>query len=338
MSSVILRDISTAPRDHTRLQAEYTALTQRAGAMILPDPGILRVEGRDRVDWLHNLITTDVEAMQEGSAAYSLLLEAKAHVLADFVLVKQVEHFLLYTSRAAHENLYSNLRRAIFREKVSLTDVSAQFGIISVQGPQAADCLGKSFQLPTSNFQSLVFNLQSLNLPISQSLLISNPRIPHRFDLLAPRDAIPDLSRTLATNGADPIGLDALNIVRVEAGMPQYEDDFDETTLAPEARLDEFIAPSKGCYPGQETIARIRNLGHVNRLLVQLQITDKQLPTRGNKIFVEEKEIGEITSAVWSFARNAPLALGYTRQEYAADGTRVQIGHGDTRLDAIVRA
>jgi len=109
-----------------------------------------------------------------------------------------------------------------------------------------------------------------------------------------------------------------------------------QATLAPEARLDEFIAPSKGCYPGQETIARIRNLGHVNRLFVQLEITNDQLPARGDKVFADEKEIGEITSAVWSFARNAPLVLGYTRREHSAAGTRVQIVHGDARLGAVI--
>ena len=335
MSTVITRDAerAVAPRDDVRLRAEYTALTQGAGAIVFPDPGILRVEGRDRVNWLHNLITTDVEAMQAGSAAYSLLLEAKAHVLADFVLVNQPEHFWLYTSRAAHANLFANLRRAIFREKVTLTDISDQFGIISVQGPLASDCLSKTLNLSIS--RSLI---ASLRLPLTnhQLLCVPNPRIPNRFDILAPRDAIPDLNRSLATNGANPISLDALNIVRVEAGIPQYGDDFDEITLAPEARLDEFIAPSKGCYPGQETIARIRNLGHVNRLLVQLQIANSQFPGRSDLIIADEKEIGQITSVVWSFARNMPLALGYTRREYATDGTRVQIAHGDMRWDAIV--
>lgn len=347
MSTVIMRDAGIAPRDHARWLAEYAALTQRAGAIIQPDLGILRVEGSDRADWLHNLVTTDVEKMREGGAAYSLLLEAKAHILADFVLVKQAEYFLLYTSAAAHKNLYSNLRRAIFREKVLLSDVSAQFGIISVQGPQAAECLSKSFQPPISNLQhptttlsitqSLVSPLQS-PLTNHQLLLIPNPRIPTRFDIVAPRDDTPDLNGALTTNGADPINLDSLTIVRVEAGIPQYGDDFDETTLAPEARLETFIAPDKGCYPGQETIARIRNLGHVNRLLVQLQIANDKLPDRGDKILVAEKEIGEITSVTWSFAHDAPLALGYTRREFATAGTRVQIVHGDAQSDAVVLA
>ena len=332
MPSMITRDAKRAAvsHDHARLQTDYLALTQRAGAIVQRDLGILRVEGRDRANWLHNLLTSDVKAMVENSAAYALLLEAKGHILADFVLVKLPEYFLLYTNRAAYENLHSNLRRAIFREQVTLADVSEQFGILSVQGPQSAACLSQSLNLPIS--ESLRTLLAAPHLTV-----IPNPRFLTRFDILAPLDALSDLNRALAVNGADPISLAALNIVRVEAGIPEYAQDFDETTLAFEARLDEFISSTKGCYPGQETIARIRNLGHVNRLLVQLLMTSNQIPDRGDLIFATEKEIGQITSPVWSFAHNAPLALGYTKQDYTDDKTHVQIVCGDARLDATVR-
>jgi folate-binding protein YgfZ len=349
MPAVSLRDAALAPRDYGDVRAEWRALTQGAGAILLPDFGVLRVEGRDRVSWLHNLITADVEALQEGSGAYSLLLEAKAHVVADFVLLKQSDSFLLYTSRAAHEKLFPNLRRAIFREKVILTDISAQFGILSLQGPNSRAVAEKTFNanlsIPSAALRGRYAVSQSqisyLYLPFTtfQLLFVSNSRAAaDGFDLLAPRDGIPALWDALIASGAHAVGFDALNVARVEAGIPWFGDDFDDTILAPEARLDAFIAQDKGCYPGQEVIARIRNLGHVNRLLTQLLLTNGESPDRGDLIFSDDKEIGRITSPVWSFAHNAPLALGYTRREYAADGTRVQIAHGDARLDAIVNA
>lgn len=322
-------------RDDSLLRAEYLALTQRAGVLVLPDPGILRVDGRDRTKWLHNLVTANILTMAENSAKYSLLLDAKAHVVADFVLVRQSEYFLLYTSRASHENLYSNLRRAIFRDQVTLTDISERFGIISILGPQSVECVKQSLNTTHSILQFPPDSHAALGF--QDFLLISNPRISNRFDMLAPRANIPDLDGTLATNGADPISLDAVNIVHVEGGIPQFGTDFDETTLPPEALLDEFIASDKGCYPGQETIARIRNLGHVNRLLVRLQITSNELPDRGDLIVAAEKGIGEITNAVWSFSLNAPLALGYVRREYATDGMCVQVAHGNVLLMAIVK-
>jgi folate-binding protein YgfZ len=330
MSAVNLRDA-----ERVAVRSEYAALTQRAGAMILPDYGMLRVEGRDAVAWLHNLTPTDVKAIPVGGAVYSLLLEAKGHVLADFVLLRQSDSFLLYTSRAAHEILGVNLRRAIFREKVILTDVSEQFGIILIQGLQATELLRKFFNLSTSQPLNVSFQLPIAN---SHLTIVPNPRVPNRFDLLASHDAIPALYDSLIAAEASPVSLAALNVARVEVGIAAFGVDFDETTLAPEAGLDAFIAENKGCYPGQETIARIRNLGHVNRLLVQLQITNDELPQRGDNIFSDNKEIGVVTSAVWSFAHNAPMALGYTRRDFSKSGTRVQIAHGDTRLEATVVA
>lgn len=319
-----------APQANARLRAEYAALTEGAGAIELPDPGILRVDGRDREAWLNNLVTTQVESMPVGSAAYSLLLEAKGHVVADFVLIRHAEFLLLYTSRTAHESLSTNLRRAIFREKVTLTDVSTHFGIISVQGPQAAKVISRSLNLPLPNRES----------PISdqEPFVIPNPRFSTRFDILAPRDSMRELERAVMRNRAAAISWEALDCVRVEAGVPQYGDDFDETTLAPEAGLDVFIAPNKGCYPGQETIARIRNRGHVNRLLVQAQIMGDEIPHAHDLILADGKEIGSITSAAWSFGRGTPLALGYTRREMAEPGTRIQIQSGSVRLNAEIAA
>ncbi len=335
MSAVNLHDVVASPREDRNLRAEWHALTAGAGAIRHSDFGVLRVEGRDRVSWLDNLVTADVEAMSDGAGAYALLLEAKAHVLADFVLLRQSDSILVYTSRAAHEKLYFNLSRAIFREKVALTDLSDQFAIISIQGPNAQAVAQKTFD---TNLSILNLQFAQLQFTTYQLLFIHHPRAStNSFDMLAPRDAIPALWDVLLANGAQPVGLDALNITRVEAGIPWYGTDFDETTLALEARLDAFIAENKGCYPGQEVIARIRNLGHVNRLLVQFQIEGDVIPSRGDLAFVDHVEAGWITSPVWSFARNAPLALGYTRREWAADGARVQIAHGNTRLSAIVK-
>ena len=104
--------------------------------------------------------------------------------------------------------------------------------------------------------------------------------------------------------------------------------------LAPEARLERYIAEDKGCYTGQEVIARIKNRGHVNRLLVQYEMEGSIVPERGDLVFLDEREVGWITSAVWSIANDAPLALGYLRREAAQDDVRVQVAHGEKRVDA----
>ncbi|MCL4531188.1 MAG: hypothetical protein M1282_17500, partial [Chloroflexi bacterium] len=172
----------------------------------------------------------------------------------------------------------------------------------------------------------------------SELLIVRNSRSQQNgFDLLVERQHVEILWDMLTARGARSIGLDALNAARIEAGIAWYGDDFDETMLAPEARLDAYIAENKGCYTGQEVIARIKNRGHVNRLLVQLQGTGDIVPARGDLVFADGREVGWITSAAWSFANDAPRALGYLRKEMVQEGARLQVAHSTKLFDAQVK-
>jgi folate-binding protein YgfZ len=326
------RDGVLVPRDYGDVRAEYATLRDQAGLVDLAHFGVLRVRGRDRIAWLHKLTTANVQSLAKGAGTYALLLNAKGHVVADFILSVRGEQdgVLLYTTRSAIEKLMVNLRRAIFREKVALENVGESLAILSVQGLQAsqsvADLLGP---LPALElFQSS---------ETDHGLVVRHPRAGgDGFDLLVPREQAVQVWDTLVGQGMRPVGLDALNIARIEVGVPWYADDFDETMLAPEARLDRYIADNKGCYTGQEVIARIKNLGHVNRLLTRFQVQGEVIPDRGDRIFVEDREVGWVTSAVYSFARQAPLAFGYIRREFATAGTGVQILHSQLSVGAIV--
>ncbi len=315
--------LSAPVRDYGDTRAEHAALREGAALLDLSHFGVLRVEGRDRIQWLRNLITTEVQALADGAGAFGLLLEAKAHVLADFILLRESETLWLYSSPRAIQNLLVTLRRAIFREKVTLTDVSAQFTTLSLQGPRAKDTVEKLFQLslalaPFHFVRSVISN--------DQLLITCSPRaFTDGYDVLLPRERIEEIWDALIAAGARPVGCDALNVARVEQGRAWYGDDYDETTLAPEARLEKFIPADRGCYPGQEVIARIRNRGHVNRLLMQFELAGARVPERSDRALADGKEVGWVTSAVWSYAQNAPRALGYLRIEYAQDGARVQI-------------
>ncbi|MBI4785975.1 MAG: aminomethyl transferase family protein [Chloroflexi bacterium] len=312
-------------RDYGDLRGEYDALREGAGLIDLAHFGVLRVQGRDRAAWLHKLTTANIEPLEAGRGAYGMLLNATGHVVADFVVLAQADALLLYTSWSAKDKLAANLHRAIFREKVVIKDMSGSLALVSLQGPQAQ----------TTGMFPALDPLQSAE--IDGTLVVRYSRAgSDGLDLLVPRERVVTLWDALIARGARPVGLDALNVARVEAGIAWYGDDFDETMLAPEARLEPFIAENKGCYTGQEVIARIKNRGHVNRLLTHFEIEGDTVPARGDRVFDGEREVGWLTSAVWSFARNSPLALGYLRREKAEGGTRVQIAHGESRIMAVV--
>ena len=116
----------------------------------------------------------------------------------------------------------------------------------------------------------------------------------------------------------------ALEVLRIEAALPKWGVDMDENTIPNEAGLEvRAISYDKGCYIGQETIARIKTYGHVNRHLVQLGFSGEAIPVRGDKLFVEGREVGQVTSAVHSMRLGKPLALGYVRREFATTGAKL---------------
>jgi folate-binding protein YgfZ len=120
----------------------------------------------------------------------------------------------------------------------------------------------------------------------------------------------------------ETIGAETLEVLRIEAAVPQWGVDMDENTIPNEAGIEaRAISYDKGCYIGQETIARIKTYGHVNRQLVQMGLTGENVPARGDRILVEEREVGQVTSAARSTRLGKPLALGYVRREFATAGS-----------------
>jgi folate-binding protein YgfZ len=322
---------SVPASDLAGLLGEYSTLQEGAGLLSFDADGITSVQGQDRVEWLHNLVTVNIKALKQGSGAYGLLLNGSAHVLADFVVLAQPESLLLYTSSRAKEKLYAGLRRSVFREHVKIEQLES-FRLLSVQGPRSRQVLDAALG-PLPDLEPFQFNHKG------ELLIVRNARAGGEgYDLIAPPAQLAATRDALVQQGARDISQDALNVARIESGIAWYGEDFDETMLAPEARLDPFLAENKGCYPGQEVIARIHNRGHVNRLLVQLLFEGQTVPRRGDLVFSGDRDVGWITSPTWSFARNAPFALGYVRREQAETGTGIQVAHDGDRLQArIVR-
>lgn len=304
-------------------------LTDGAGLFSFDEPVILSIQGRDRAAWLQSLVTVNIKNLEEGKGAYGLLLNGSAHVLADYVVLPERQSFWLYSSGRAKDKLYPLLRRSVFREHVTL-EQSDNMRLLSIQGLRARQVMQAALG-PLPELEPFQF------IRRDELLIIRNARTrAEGFDFIAPYGQVAEVRAALVQHGAREVSRDALDVARIETGIAWYGDDFDETTLAPEARLDRFVADNKGCFPGQEVIARIHNRGHVNRLLAQLLFQGQTVPRRSDLVFSGDREIGWITSPTWSFAHNAPLALGYLRREMAAEGTPVLVASSGKRLQAQV--
>ncbi len=156
--------------------------------------------------------------------------------------------------------------------------------------------------------------------------------------LVGPAADGPVVWRAALAGGARPIGLTAKNALRIEAGTPCDGHDVDETVLLPEIPIEHLVSYTKGCYIGQEVVVRIRDRGHVNRHLRGLLLEGERVPAAGAAVLAAGQEIGQVTSAAWSFGRGQPVALGFVRRQHAEPGTPVAVRIDGNAVPATVSA
>jgi len=315
------------PERFGELAEECRAVRQQAGVIDCTDRAWLTATGADAARFIHGMVSNQVQELGPGEGRYALLLDAQGHILADLYLLRLAVSLLLETRWSLREKLGSTLEKFIIADDVELADKSDQLTALAVEGPAACELLNAAgaANLPAGEGSHVEVRLAEAPVRV----VAAGETGEDGYHLLFPVEFAQNVWEALQAQRDIvawlPVGQAALNILRVEAGIPRYGVDIDERTLPPEAGLEaRAISYSKGCYVGQETVERIRSRGHVNRKLVGLQLPDGPLPAPGAALSAEGKEIGWITSAVDSPSLGG-IALGYVRREYLASGTRLAV-------------
>lgn len=338
--------------------AEHLTVRRGVGIADISHRGKVWISGKDRAMFLQKILSQDINKLTPNGGAYSTLLDVKGRMLAYMRIYCDEDSFLIDTEPGLSEKIVQILIHYLFREDVRIEDVTERYSLLTVQGPSARDLLSRLTgteikDMPECSHFNLHIN--GISCKVVRTSYIGE----EGYDIYILRDeaaavwgATRDTSRILKQNtgsvfaalnaGAAPIpfGLDALETLRLEAGTPIYSVDMDEHTIPIEANLDRAISYEKGCYIGQETIARIKFRGHVNRTLTGFCINEDIVPEKGDKICKVihdiEHDIGVITSSCFSPILKRPIALGYIRIEYNEPGEVVYIDRGTQRLTAIV--
>ena len=306
--------------------AEYAALREGAGGLDLSFRGRLCVLGADAQRFLNGQVTNNVKDLQIGEGCYAALVSAKGKLQSDLNIYRLENEMLLDFEPGLSESVAQRLEKFVIAEDVQVIDAAPHFGVLSVQGPKAAEVvtsLSPRFSVPPKTMAVTKVEEAALG----EIYLTSQPRLRSQcLDLFVPAGAMKDAIERLLAQGGRLCGWQALETARIEAGVPRFSADMDETNLAPEAMDTRAISYAKGCYIGQEVIARIRTYGQVARSLRGLRLggKGKEAPPKGTKLFLGEKEAGSITSAVWSPALQAIIALGYVRREANKTGTTLE--------------
>ena len=328
--------------DYGDIAAELVALHDTVGVLDLSHRSRLCLMGADRVKFLHGQVTNDVQRLREGEGCYAALVNAKGRMHSDLNIYRLTDELLLDFEPGYTAAVAARLEKYIVTDDVQFLDAAPHYGLLSVQGPRAAEtvaALGLDWKLPekphafsthadpTLGQLYLMRRGGDLQSPTPSPTSApdgdcKSPALASGFDLFIPTAALgavfDKLLAAAKSLGGRACGWHALETARIAAGIPRFGQDMDETTLPPEAGLEaRAISYSKGCYIGQEVIARIRTYGQVARSLCALSLPADlvPLPASGDKLCFDGREIGHLTSVIGG------RALGYVRKEHKAPGT-----------------
>lgn len=337
---------------------EHAALRENAGVLDLSYRSRICLTGADRVRFLHGQVTNDVKRLRVGEGCYAALVTAKGKMESDLGIYSLQDELLLDLEPGLTAKISQRLERYIVADDVQVVDVAPHYGLLSVQGP-SAEAVVRGLEIFSEVLSKPFQSVKISDAMLGEIYLVKRTRIsglnesgldrvsPHQatgFDLFVPLNslgAVADKSIAAAKSvGGCACGWDALEMARIEAGIPRFGADMDETNIPLECGIESSaVSYGKGCYIGQEVINRIHSIGHVNRELRGLRLAGdiKTLPTRGEKLFLGDKEVGYITSTLKSPALDANIALGYVRREANQIGTKLVLhgGSGEGKVEIV---
>lgn len=316
---------------------EYHHLASHVGIVAATHRGVLQIQGKDRLSFLQSLLTQDVKSLAHGDIRYSFMLNIKGRIIADMILVALGESVYVDADARMTSPLLQTFERYLFSDAVSMQDISNQLARFSVIGPNAAGVLATAIagiKLPaigkalrSDEINGWVYRRDILGLP--------------QWELAVGGAQATDIWQRLTANGlGTPVGWSAFNIARVAAGAPWYGIDITDQHLPMETgpAYLQAVHLNKGCYIGQEVVARMHSHNTVARALVGMDISSESPPSAGAAIYDGDQVVGNITSAAPSPARHGSMvAMGYVKKSYAATDRQLAVQTGAGRAPLTLR-
>jgi len=326
---------------------------QTAGVIDRGARGRIVVRGADRKTFLHALLTNDIAGLAPGSGCYAALLTPQGRMVADMHVFETGDVVLIDCVREVKDTLLQKFDALIFSEDVQLGDLSDAWGCVGVYGPEAARVASRALEAgrdaaPAGIAGETAGEISALE-PYDNVRLdaLGDVVVVARVDglglpgylLFASMGLMAQIGNAALAAGAALVEPETAELLRIEAGEPAFLVDMTTETIPPEAGIESSaVSFTKGCFPGQEVIVRIRDRGHgrVAQRLVAMGVSGTTVPSAGDRVWYDAKEVGHVTSAVQSPSRGGPLALGYVRRDVAEDGRTITIICGEAHLDATV--
>lgn len=308
---------------------QYAAVHETVGWRDLSGRGKVRITGPDRVTFLHAMISNEVEGLMEGEGRYGTLLTATGKILADFYYYRLADFLLIDIAPELLCGFLENLRKYIIMDDVELEDISEQLGHFAIEGPKSTELmqkiLGEDAPPDPDRFLSVDWEGEALWWIRKDEL------VEPGFEIVLPSRTQSRFVETVAAAGSTfgfvKVEAEAFEVLRLERGIPVNGIDFSDRNNPVEVRLSDAYSLTKGCYTGQEVVSKATRVGSVPKALSRLILEGQDVPERGASVTDQEgREIGRITSAVFSPILGCPIALAYLKKGFWVPGAVHRVG------------
>jgi len=324
------------PAEYDGLEKEWRRARESVALFDTSYHAVFDLSGPDRARYLNAITSGDVRGLTPGRAVPGLLLNAQGHILAELDTLALEERFLLLSHAMVASRTFETLDKYIIMDDCALADESSRWASCALEGPRAGEALAAMCGAALEGMS--LFGHQEAKIAGAACRILRRSHFGLAgVEILAPRGAIAAVWQALGDAaravGGGPIGWEAVNALRIEAGMRWFGADFDDTVIPHEAGLEQtHISYTKGCYTGQEIVERVRSRGKLNRWLVLLEFIGPVAPAPGAKLEAEGKAWGHVTSSAYSPSRKANIGFGYLRREHNSVGEVLECGNGTARV------
>jgi folate-binding protein YgfZ len=292
--------------------------------------GIIKISGKDHVDLLHRLTTNELRNLGPGEGQMNVFTNEKGRIVDRVVLYKLDDEIWLIPSPRNSDKIAAWIDKYIFLEDVRVEKITS--GMLSLFGPQSPAFLHAMFNqdfeaLPDNYFDNIQWHGHPLQIARTEELGFPG------FNLILSSELIPELRQQILKRGSEfdlkPMDQGVYEILRVEAGWPLYDKDFNDQINPHEAQFLPYLSFTKGCYIGQEVVARLDTYEKVQKYLVGIILEGDAMPKEKDVILVHDQEAGWLTSVVHSMALRKNIALGYVRTKFISENVDVLIKSDD---------
>lgn len=330
------------PAHYGDVTAEHRAVRQAVGIADLSHRGKLRVTGEDRVKWLQSVISNDILPLQPGQGRYSSFLTHKGRILTYFRLYMLTEAVMLEDVGEIGDTTFQSLRKfLLYGTKAKMENCAESWGLLLISGPKATHVVQSAFGVDVTDLAPVDF--VSAQIGGHPALVLRTEETGEvDIEVLLPTDSLltawTSIMQAGSKLGIRAFGNHAREALRIEAGFPKAGSDLNEEIVPPEANLEgKAFSLNKGCYPGQEVVARMDTYGNVRRKLVGLVLQNSAVPPHGAKLYSGDREVGWISSATHSPQLNKTIAFGFPLRDFSKPETELTVEFDGGRYPATIQ-